>query len=140
MATLKKSFNTSCYIAAIILLLAFVFTTYQKMHNWSGCLLALFFLTLAIAFRASKMLKGYWYSVVILAVATVAMYFPQYFKTVGGKESAFFIPILLQMIMFGMGTELSLKDFANVMRMPKGIIVGVVCHYTHYATGWFYCR
>ena len=34
------------------------------------------------------------------------------------------------MIMFGMGTELSLKDFANVLRMPKGIIVGVVCHYT----------
>ena len=31
--------------------------------------------------------------------------------------------------MFGMGTELSLKDFANVVRMPKGIIVGVVCHY-----------
>jgi BASS family bile acid:Na+ symporter len=28
-----------------------------------------------------------------------------------------------------MGTELSLKDFANVVRMPKGIIVGVVFHY-----------
>ena len=31
--------------------------------------------------------------------------------------------------MFGMGTELSLKDFANVVKMPKGIIVGVVGHY-----------
>jgi BASS family bile acid:Na+ symporter len=31
--------------------------------------------------------------------------------------------------MFGMGTELSLKDFANVIRMPKGIIVGVLFHY-----------
>ena len=130
MATIKKSYSTFCYIAAIILLLAFVFTTYQKMHNWSGCLLALVFLNLAIAFRASKMLKGYWYSVVILAVATVAMYFPQYFKTVGGREASFFIPILLQVIMFGMGTELSLKDFAQVMRMPKGVIVGIVCHYT----------
>jgi BASS family bile acid:Na+ symporter len=29
-----------------------------------------------------------------------------------------------------MGTELSLKDFARVMRMPKGVIVGIVCHYT----------
>src|SRR4029079_10357739 len=54
----------------------------------------------------------------------------QYFKTVGGKEASFFIPILLQVIMFGMGTELSLKDFAQVMRMPKGVIVGIVCHYT----------
>src|ERR1044072_2387091 len=31
--------------------------------------------------------------------------------------------------MFGMGTELSLKDFANVVKMPKGVIIGVVCHY-----------
>jgi BASS family bile acid:Na+ symporter len=37
---------------------------------------------------------------------------------------------LLQVIMFGMGTELSIKDFNNVLRMPKGIIVGIVCHYT----------
>ena len=130
MASLKKSFYTACYVAAIILLLAFAFTTYQKLHNWSGCLLALVFVSLAIAFRGSRMFKGYWYSVVILAVATIAMYFPQYFKTVGGREAAFFIPILLQVIMFGMGTELSLKDFAQVLRMPKGVIVGIVCHYT----------
>jgi len=130
MASLKKSFYTTCYVAAIILLLAFAFTTYQKLHNWSGCLLALVFVSLAIGFRGSRMFKGYWYSVLILAVATVAMYFPQYFKTFGGKEASFFIPILLQAIMFGMGTELSLKDFTQVMRMPKGVIVGIVCHYT----------
>jgi len=28
-----------------------------------------------------------------------------------------------------MGTELSLKDFANVIKMPRGIIIGVVGHY-----------
>lgn len=130
MTTFKKSFYTAFYIAAIFFLLAFAFTNQQNLHNWSGCLLALAFVSLAVAFRGSKMFKGYWYSVVILAVATVAMYFPQQFKTVGGKESSFFIPILLQLIMFGMGTELSLKDFAQVMRMPKGVIVGIVCHYT----------
>ena len=31
--------------------------------------------------------------------------------------------------MFGMGTELSLKDFAQVMN-AEGVIVGIVCHYT----------
>src|SRR5436190_19911393 len=130
MATLKRSFYNICYIAAIIFLLAFAIATIQKMHNWSGSLLALFFINLGIAFRGSKMFKGYWYSVVILAVATAAMYFPQYFKTIGGREASFFIPILLQVIMFGMGTELSLKDFARVVRMPKGVTIGIVCHYT----------
>ncbi|HEX2630769.1 MAG TPA: bile acid:sodium symporter family protein [Chitinophagaceae bacterium] len=130
MAASKKTFYTICYIASSMSLLAFAFVSYMKLHSWAGYLLALFFVSLAIAFRGNKLLKGYWYSVVILAVATIAMYFPQYFKTVGGKESSFFIPILLQMIMFGMGTELSLNDFAKVMRMPKGVIVGIVCHYT----------
>ncbi len=31
--------------------------------------------------------------------------------------------------MFGMGTELSVKDFTNVVKMPRGIIVGVIGHY-----------
>jgi bile acid:Na+ symporter, BASS family len=130
MVTFRKPFYTSCHIAAIFFFLAYTFTTFHQMHQWAGCLLAAGFLSLAIAFRGSKMFKGYWYSVMILAVASVAMYFPQYFKTVGRKEASFFIPILLQVIMFGMGTELSLKDFAQVMRMPKGVIVGIVCHYT----------
>jgi BASS family bile acid:Na+ symporter len=130
MVALKKSFYTACYFTALLFLLAFAITTYQNMDNWAGFLLAMFFVSLALAFRGSQLFKGYWYSVVILAVATIAMYYPQYFKSVGGKDASFFIPILLQIIMFGMGTELSLKDFAQVMRMPKGVIVGIVCHYT----------
>jgi BASS family bile acid:Na+ symporter len=35
----------------------------------------------------------------------------------------------MQLIMFGMGTGLSLKDFAAVVKMPKGVIAGVLCHY-----------
>ena len=74
-------------------------------------------------------MKGHSFTLVIIAVVSLAMCFPQYFKTIGDfKLSALIIP-LLQLIMFGMGTELSLKDFANVVRMPKGIVVGVVCHY-----------
>ncbi|RYY28160.1 MAG: hypothetical protein EOO04_08575 [Chitinophagaceae bacterium] len=130
MASLKKPFYTACYIAALILLIAFIITTYQELYNWSGIVLTLFFVSLAIAFRGSKMFKGYWYSVLILAVATMAMYFPQNFKTVGDREASFFIPFLLQIIMFGMGTELSLKDFKQVLAMPKGVIVGTLCQYT----------
>jgi bile acid:Na+ symporter, BASS family len=74
-------------------------------------------------------MKGLSFTLVIVGVVSLAMCFPQYFKTIGDfKLSALIIP-LLQIIMFGMGTELSLKDFANVVRMPKGIVVGVVCHY-----------
>lgn len=32
-------------------------------------------------------------------------------------------------IMFGMGSSMSLKDFADVIRMPKGVIMGVLCQF-----------
>lgn len=117
------------YAAAAVMLLAWVFVTSIQLHDWGGWLLMLFFFSLAIAFRGNKFLKGLSYTVMIIGVVSFAMYHPQYFKTIGSfKLSALIIP-LLQIIMFGMGTELSLKDFINVVRMPKGIIVGVVFHY-----------
>ena len=117
------------YTAALIFALLFVLFTLKENHNTAGWLLALFFAFLAIAFRSNKFLKGLSYTVMIMAVVSIAMYHPEYFRTVGDfKLSALIIP-LLQIIMFGMGTELSLRDFANVVKMPKGIIVGVGCHY-----------
>ncbi|HEU4902163.1 MAG TPA: bile acid:sodium symporter family protein [Flavisolibacter sp.] len=115
---------------AAIFLLAYAAVTLSSFHQYAGWLLLLFFISLAIAFRGNKLLRGLSYTVIILGVVSLSMYYPQYFKTIGDfKLSALIVP-LLQIIMFGMGTELSLKDFAQVLRMPKGIIVGIVCHYT----------
>jgi bile acid:Na+ symporter, BASS family len=125
----RKSIHTIFYLAAFIFLIAWLILTIKQSHNLAGWLLMLFFFCLAIAFRGNQFLKGLSFTVIIIGVVSFAMYQPQYFKTIGSfKLSALIIP-LLQIIMFGMGTELSLKDFVNVVRMPKGIIVGVVFHY-----------
>src|SRR5690349_48591 len=122
------SSNTSTkgfYIPAIIFLLAYIVITILQMHDWGGWMLMLFFISLAIAFRDNKVLRGLSYTMVIIGVVSLAMYYPQHFKTIGSfKLSALIVP-LLQIIMFGMGTELSLKDFALVLSKPKGIIVGI---------------
>lgn len=125
----KKNVYNFFYLIAMVLLIVWIFVTLQQLHNWGGWLLMLFFFCLAIAFRGNRFLKGLSYTVMIIGVVSLAMYHPEYFVTIGSfKLSALIIP-LLQIIMFGMGTELSFKDFANVVRMPKGIIVGVVFHY-----------
>ncbi|WP_431215386.1 bile acid:sodium symporter family protein [Puia sp. P3] len=98
--------------------------------SWAGWCLMGVFASLAIAFRGHHFLKGFTFTVTILAVVSLAMYYPQYFVTVGGFRLSGLIVPLLQVIMFGMGTELSLKDFAQVLRMPRGVIIGVICHYT----------
>lgn len=125
-----KSLYRYFYGAALVFFTAWLVISIAGRHNWAGYILALFFFCLGIAFRGNFFLKGFSYTVIILSVVSLAIYYPLYFKMAGNRQSTFLIPYLLQVIMFGMGTELSLKDFAQVLRMPKGVIVGIVCHYT----------
>ncbi len=123
-------FYSFFYLAAVVSLSAYVIITIFHLHYLGGWLLMLFFLCLAIAFRGNKLLKGFSFALLIFASVSLAMYYPGYFVRVGNfKLSALIVPFL-QLIMFGMGTELSIKDFANVIKMPGGIITGVLCHYT----------
>src|SRR6187401_3077381 len=125
----SKKTSLVFYTIAAVCLLVYLILLIQDNHNWGGWLLLVFFISLAIAIRSNQFLKGLSYTLMIFAVVSVAMYHPEYFKTAGDfKFSALIIP-LLQIIMFGMGTELSLKDFANVIKMPRGIFVGVAGHY-----------
>jgi BASS family bile acid:Na+ symporter len=130
MVNSRRSVYSLFYILAIVLLLAYIFITVATQSDLGGWCLMLFFACLAVAFRGHKLLRGFSFTVIILSVVSLAMYYPQYFLTVGGFKLSGLILPLLQVIMFGMGTELSLKDFAQVLRMPRGVIVGVVCHYT----------
>ena len=95
-----------------------------------GWWLMSFFLILALAFRRSAVLRGFSFTILIFAVVSLALYYPEYFIQVGGYKLSRLILPLLQLIMFGMGTELSIKEFRDVIRMPKGILIGVGCHYT----------
>ncbi|RYZ30553.1 MAG: bile acid:sodium symporter family protein, partial [Sphingobacteriales bacterium] len=124
--------NTYRYLygVAALLLLAWLIITVAGSHEIAGWFLGLSLVALAIAFRGTSLLKGLSFTLIIFGVVALAMYYPQYFKTVGSFKLSGLIVPLLQIIMFGMGTELSIKDFNNVLRMPKGIIVGIVCHYT----------
>jgi BASS family bile acid:Na+ symporter len=120
-----------------LFLLAFIMATYTGLHGYAGWLLVLCFGFLALFFRGYELLKGYTFTIMIFAAVSAAMYYPHYFIQIGDfKLSKLIIP-LMQIIMFGMGTTLSLKDFARVMKMPKGVIVGVVAQYSIMPlTGW----
>jgi BASS family bile acid:Na+ symporter len=38
--------------------------------------------------------------------------------------------IAIQLVMFGMGVHMTLKDFAGVAKSPRGVLIGIVCHFT----------
>jgi BASS family bile acid:Na+ symporter len=98
-------------------------------HDYAGWLLMAFFLLIAIAMRRYELLKGYSFTIMIFAAVSLSMYYPEYFISVGDFRLSKLIVPLMQIIMFGMGTGLSFNDFVGVVRMPKGVIAGVTCHY-----------
>ncbi|HTI60785.1 bile acid:sodium symporter family protein [Mucilaginibacter sp.] len=115
-------------LAILCLLIACVRTGQDGIAN-AGPFIIAFFVLSSIAFRGSVRLKGFSYTVVIFAAVTTALYYPQYFITVNGFKLSTLITPLLQLIMFGMGTSMGLKDFAGVIKMPRGVFVGVGSHF-----------
>src|SRR5436190_8926523 len=60
------------------------------------------------------------------------MIFPRPFLRWGDFDlrNKWLILIVVQLVMFGMGTQMSLKDFAGVAKSPLGVLVGIVCHFS----------
>jgi BASS family bile acid:Na+ symporter len=87
------------------------------------------FIMMAVGFRRSALLKGFAYTLCIFAAVATALYYPQYFVEFKGFKFSKLITPLIQLIMFGMGTSMSLNDFVGVVKMPKGVFIGVFSHF-----------
>jgi bile acid:Na+ symporter, BASS family len=125
----KKSVYNLFFLLSAVFIIAWIIVTVTKMHDLGGWFLAAFFISLAVAIRGNKMLKGLSFTIIIFATVSIALYHPAYFQQWGGFDLRELIIPLIQLIMFGMGTEMSLKDFAGVVKSPKGVIIGVASHF-----------
>jgi len=126
---IKQKRSLIFYSLAVAWLLLYVILLIAQQHKWGGWLLMLFFVSIAIAVRSNKFLKGLSFTIIIFAAVSMALYYPQYFLAWGDfKLSGLIIP-LIQLIMFGMGTSMSINDFAGVIKTPKGVVIGVLSQF-----------
>jgi BASS family bile acid:Na+ symporter len=65
----------------------------------------------------------------IFGVVALAMFFPTYFQEIKGYQLSSLITPLIQVIMFGMGTSLSIRDFSEVVKSPKSVLIGVFAQF-----------
>ena len=81
---------------------------------------------------AGQRWRGYQFTVWILVVVVAAMCFPAQILQINGFDmrNKWVMLIAIQMVMFGMGVHMTLRDFAGVVRDPRGVLVGVLCHFT----------
>lgn len=61
----------------------------------------------------------------VIIFGILGFIFPEIFKLVGP-----YVPVLLGVVMFGMGLTLSTADFREVVRRPKEVLTGVVAQFT----------
>lgn len=95
----------------------------------TGILLITGFVALAMGVRGFEKLKGFSYTIWIFTAVIASMFYPEYFVSIGNFQLKRLIVPLLQIIMFGMGSQMSFNDFTGIIRMPKGVIIGVISHY-----------
>jgi len=89
----------------------------------SGVALFVMFYAFAYAVKHTKALSGLAFTFQIFAFVAFTLYFPQVFTNWGFNTKILIVPSV-QLIMFGMGTKLSLTDFAREFRRPAKIILG----------------
>ena len=115
-------------LAALFLIAALIMVFTGNIEK-TGPLFIIFFISLAIGIRGFQVVKGLSYTVLIFTAVTGSMFYPQFFTSIGTFQLKTLIVPLLQVIMFGMGSQMSLNDFTGVIKMPKGVIIGVSSHY-----------
>lgn len=91
----------------------------------SGLVLFAFFFSLSISAQKSGKFKGLSFTLQIFAFVSFVLYFPEMFTNWGFDTNILIVPSI-QVIMFGMGTKLDLKDFVTEIKKPVVVIAGTL--------------
>jgi BASS family bile acid:Na+ symporter len=128
MKSVNKIFLVASGIAAVVLLIGIVM---QQENIYKPFALATA-ISVSIGLGAVPSLKGYQYTAWIIAAVVAGMLFPQAFTKWGSFDlrNKWMILIIIQVVMFGMGIQMSLKDFSGLAQTGKGVTIGLLCHFS----------
>jgi BASS family bile acid:Na+ symporter len=97
---------------------------------YSGPAAVAAFAVLALSLRQRESTSGYSFTAWVFAFVTASLFYPEFFRTWDGYPLSRLIVPLIQVIMFGMGTSLSVADFARVARMPRPVFICMFLQFT----------
>ena len=88
--------------------------------------------SLSIGLGAIPSLRNYRYTAWIIAAVVAGMMFPAAFSKWGSFDlrNKWMILAVIQLVMFGMGIQMSWKDFSGIAQTGKGVAIGLLCHFS----------
>ena len=95
-----------------------------------GSALIAMFTSAALYCMGHPTLKSFAFTVWVFAFVAASMVYPTAFMSWAGFDLGILIVPLIQIIMFGMGTTLSMADFGRVFKMPWPVFVGFILQFS----------
>jgi BASS family bile acid:Na+ symporter len=126
--------HRSAQILLLIALMALGCACYGRFTDqhqiWQPAIMVTAIVT-AMALIGIPSLKAYQFAAWVIVAFLAAMNYPQAFDKWGSfdMKSPAISLLVLQIVMFGMGTQMSMTDFFGLVRSPYAIFVGLMCQY-----------
>ncbi|WP_201983900.1 bile acid:sodium symporter family protein [Hymenobacter rubidus] len=88
--------------------------------------------SLALGLKALPLLRSYQYTAWIIVAVVAAMMYPNAFTHWGTVDlrNKWLILVVVQLVMFGMGIQMSIRDFTGLATTGKGVLIGLFCHFS----------
>jgi len=129
MKTVKSFLGYFKFVFLLCLVLVVIMLVTGRRAGVGPALIAMFG-SLALYCMGHSFLKSFAFTVWVFAFVAVSMVYPSTFMTWLGVDLKILIVPLIQIIMFGMGTTLSVADFGRVFKMPWPVFVGFVLQFS----------
>jgi BASS family bile acid:Na+ symporter len=128
MKTLQKICLGISLLAAIAMLTGTILANTAIWQPAAVC----FAVSFAIAMGGLESLKNYQYTAWIIVAVVSAMIYPHAFLKWGAVDlrNKWLILVIVQMVMFGMGIQMSIRDFSGLASTGKGVLIGLACHFS----------
>ncbi len=120
----------ACLLLALVCILVIPVFVFTGAARFIGPAVILLFSLLAIAVGKSRDYSAFAFTLWVAAFVAAAMFYPAAFHTWSGFELSTLMVPLIQIIMFGMGTQLTPGDFLRVFSFPKAVIIGLVLQFS----------
>jgi BASS family bile acid:Na+ symporter len=114
---------------ALALLLAGLFLQSATLWQPAAVIAAVSF---ALGMKAIPALKTYQYTAWIMVAVIAGMIYPAAFSHWGSFDlrNKWLILLIIQLVMFGMGIQMSIRDFSGLATTGKGVAIGLFCHFS----------
>ncbi|MCA9213929.1 MAG: bile acid:sodium symporter family protein [Planctomycetales bacterium] len=118
-------------VSGVFLLIAIFGVATQAAEIWRPSI-ALFLVTLPCAVGAIPKLRGFQFTCWIVSAFVLGMIFSERFQAIGDLDlrHPWLILGVVQLVMFGMGTQMRVADIAGVAKAPHAVCIGLLCQFT----------